>query len=139
HTRSKRDWSSDVCSSDMVVANNFMQEIYNNFIPMIEQKTGFRQADFIETMNYVYETIVDKLTKNKNVKHIDIDGDYSDIYRVAYIATNGNHEFSKLIQEIYQKTKNPNIQITMDKLPKTEYEIQNGYKFESRVLNYPAY
>lgn len=129
----------DGTTTAMVVANNFMQEIYNNFIPMIEQKTGFRQADFIETMNYVYETIVDKLTKNKNIKHIDIDGDYSDIYRVAYIATNGNHEFSKLIQEIYQKTNNPNIQITMDKLPKTEYEIQNGYKFESRVLNYPAY
>src|SRR5699024_11840066 len=30
HTRSKRDWSSDVCSSDLVL-NDFLDELFNQF------------------------------------------------------------------------------------------------------------
>lgn len=128
----------DGTTTAMVAANNFLRAMYTQFIPSM-RKSGFRQADFIETMNEVYIALEKHLKENDHVQHIDIAGDFSDIYKVAYIATNGNHEFAKIIQEIYQKTGNPNIQVTMDKNSETTCEIQQGYKFDARVLNFPVY
>lgn len=129
----------DGTTTAMVVANNFLREIYTTLIPKIEEHSGFRQADFIESMNYIYELLTDNLLKNPNVQRINLNGDFSDIYKIAYIATNGNSEFASIIQNIYKETSNPNIQISMEKQPKTTYEIQKGYKFDARVLKYSAY
>ena len=128
----------DGTTTAMVAANNFLRQMYMEFIPKIE-KDGFRQADFIDTMNEFYTYIERELRNNKNIQKIDDSGDFSDIYQIAYVATNGNHEFAEIIQKIYQETNNPNIQVTLDKNSETTYEIQQGYKFDARTLNYPAY
>lgn len=130
----------DGTTTAMVAANQFMYELYYNFMNKIKNTSqSFRQADFINSMNLIYEELTNALRNNPNIHMIDTDGDFYDIFKVAYIATNGNVHFAKLIQEIYQETKNPNIQITLDKGAETTIEIQRGYKFDSRVLNYPAY
>lgn len=130
----------DGTTTAMVAANHFIQELYYNFMNHLNEKNEpFRQATFIESMKYIYELLEKSLRNNPNIQRIDVDGDYSDIYKIAYIATNGNNEFASLIQEAYKTTHNPNIQVSLDKGATTTLEIQKGYKFDSRVLNYPAY
>ena len=128
----------DGTTTAMVAANNFLRQMYTEFIPKVKD-AGFRQADFIDTMNEVYANLEEALKTNKFIQRINTDGDFSDIYKIAYIATNGNIEFATIIQKIYHETNNPNIQVSMDKNATTTYEIQKGYKFDARVLNFPAY
>ena len=128
----------DGTTTAMVAANNFLRQMYTEFIPNVN-KSGFRQADFINTMNEAYAALEHTLKNNENIQRIDEEGDFFDIYKVAYVATNGNHEFAEIIRNIYKETHNPNIQVTMDKDSETTYEIQQGYKFDARTLNFPAY
>lgn len=99
----------------------------------------FRQADFLRLLNEVTEEIVTELKASKYVKKIDIDGDFSDIYKIANISSNGNHELSSMIQEIYQKTQNPNIYVTLDSSDKLSYEVQDGYKMDCLPINQKGY
>ena len=101
--------------------------------------TDFRQADFIEEFKEFAKDLENELRENSNIIRINQDGNYKDIYNVAYISTNGNEKFSEIIRDIYTITNNPNIQVKMEKIPETTYEIQKGYKFDARVLNYPVY
>ena len=103
------------------------------------KSNDFRQADFLRSLNEITEEIVDELKQSKYVKKINIDGDFSDIYKIANISSNGNHELSSMIQEIYQKTQNPNIYVTLDSSDKLTYEIQDGYKMDCLPLNQKAY
>ena len=128
----------DGTTTAMVAANNFLRQMYTQFIPKVQQE-GFRQADFISTVDKVYNLLEFKLRTNDNIQHINDEGDFSDIYKVAYVATNGNHNFAEIIQNIYRETHNPNIQVTMDKDSDTTYEVQQGYKFDARTLNFPIY
>jgi len=99
----------------------------------------FRQADFLRLLNDVTEEIVTALKQSKYVKKIDIDGDFSDIYKIANISSNGNHELSRMIQEIYQKTQNPNIYVSLDASDRLSYEIQTGYKLDCNPINQKGY
>ena len=130
----------DGTTTAMVAANFFISALYDGFIKKLTaDKKVFRQADFIEAMNKVYQDTENYLKTNKFVRQVDMDGDFSDIYRIAYIATNGNEEFSHTIQKIYQETKNPHIQVDMDPTgADTSYTIQKGYKFDAHVLNFDA-
>ena len=129
----------DGTTTAMVAANNFLRIMYTEFMPNILEKGSFRQADFIDTMNRISTNLEEALLNNPDIMRIDPDGDFSDIYKIAYVATNGNHEFASIIQQIYQETHNPNIQVAMDKSPVTKHEIQQGYKFDARTLNFPVY
>ena len=99
----------------------------------------FRQADFLRLLNEVTEEIVTELKQSKYVKKIDIDGDFSDIYKIANISSNGNEELSRMIQEIYQKTQNPNIYVTLDASDRLSYEVQDGYKLDCFPINQKGY
>ena len=129
----------DGTTTAMVVANNFLKELYTEFIPKVKQEGSFRQADFVETMIKTSKVLEDKLKSNSNIKIIDSEGDFHDIWKIAYVATNGNKNFANIIQSIYQETKNPNIQVVMDKVADTNYEIQKGYRFEAKTLNFRYY
>lgn len=130
----------DGTTTAMVAANYFVQLISKWINDQLESEhTTFRQADFLEAIRRIHDIASNMLRENPNIQRIDMNGDFSDIRRIAYIATNGNDEISDMIQKIYQDTKNPNINVQMDKVPKTVYDLQVGYKFDARVLNYRAY
>jgi chaperonin GroEL (HSP60 family) len=129
----------DGTTTAMVAANNFLKMMYTRFIPGVEEKGGFRQADFVETMNRIYEIIELKLKTNPNIKQVNVGEGYNDIWKIAYVATNGNKHFADIIQTIYQETDNPHIHVSLDKVSETTYEIQKGYKFDARTLNFPLY
>lgn len=130
----------DGTTTAMVATSAFLDYLYNTMIPSLEAAGDYRQADIIETMNKVSRDLTESLKNSPNVQHIDPDGDFEDIYKIAYIATNGNAEFSKMIQEIYQKTKNPNIRIEIDNgAPETTYQIEKGYRFDCKPIAFQSY
>ena len=99
----------------------------------------FRQAEFLSTLNDVVDELESAIAESKYVRKIDMNGDYSDIRKIAYVASNGNEAMSKMIQEIYQKTNNPNIYVTLDPSEKLSYEIQNGYKLDCKPIQQKLY
>ena len=130
----------DGTTTAMVATSAFLEYLYDHMIPNLEAQHLYNQSDIVYTMNQVTDEIAKKLKENSNVKHIDPDGDFSDINRIAYIATNGNYKFAKMIQEIYQKTKNPNIRIEIDNgAPETTYQIEKGYRFDCKPIAFNSY
>ena len=130
----------DGTTTAMVAANNFLNAMYKDFMPKALKEGAFRQADFVAAMNRVAKDVETALTSNDHMQMIDTEGNFDDIYKIAYVATNGNAEFAQMIQEVYQKTNNPNIQVVMDRsIPETKSEIQTGYRFDARTLNFPIY
>lgn len=99
----------------------------------------FRQSEFIETLNRIKEDIIQTLKESKYVRKIHPDGDFNDIYKIAYVSSNGNRQLSEIIREIYQKTQNPNIYVTLDSSTKLSYEIQTGYKLDCLPVNQRVY
>lgn len=129
----------DGTTTAMITATNFLNLMYGEFIPRIEKDQKFRQADFIAASNRMASKIESELRSDKYMTAIDHDGDFSDIYKIAYIATNGNAEFAAMIQEAYQKTRNPYIRLVTDSIPETKMTTQDGYRFDCRVLNHKYY
>lgn len=130
----------DGTTTAMVATSAFLEYLYDEMIPFLKKKGDYRQADIVDKMNEVSKNLTEALRSSKNVCHIDPEGDFDDIYKVAYIATNGNHEFSKMIQEIYQQTKNPNIRIEIDNgAPETTYKIEKGYRFDCKPIAFQNY
>ena len=122
----------DGTTSAMVGANYFLQAIHE----MIKNEPGFRQATFIEVVEEVAKEISDRIRTSNRIKKIESPKDSHDI---AYIATNGNEKFSKIIEAIYTETDNPNIHVTLDSTDEVSYEIQTGYKFDAGTLNFNVY
>ena len=131
----------DGTTTAQVATSYFLTEFYEHLLPLLQNgKKSFSQAEFIAAMNKVTEDLCTKLRRNPNIHKIDRDGDFSDIYRVAYIATNGNHEFAQMIQNIYQTTKNPNIRVEIDGgSPVTKAITEKGYRFDCKVISYRNY
>lgn len=130
----------DGTTTAMVATSAFLEYLYDSMIPSLEKLGDYRQADIIDTMSSVTKELTEYLKNSPNVQHIDPDGEFEDIYKIAYIATNGNSSFSSMIQEIYQKTKNPNIRIEIDNgAPETTYKIEKGYRFDCKPIAFQNY
>lgn len=124
----------DGTTSSFIGATIFMHKIIE-----FMQSYNFRQTEFLSDLNEAVDSIISDLENSKYVKKIDITGDFSDIYKIANIASNGNSELSKMIQDIYTQTQNPNIYVEFDMGHKLFYEIQKGYKFDCRPINQKGY
>ena len=91
----------DGTTSAFVGANIFIHKILEHLDGKI-----IRQADFLNDLNYVVNDIVDRLKASKYVRHIQMGGDYNDIYELALIASNGNEQLANAICDIYRATDN---------------------------------
>lgn len=124
----------DATTSATIGANEFMR------ILMEYQEThDFRQSEFLAELKEVTAEIISTLEASKYVHIIDKDGDFSDIHKIAAIASNGNEELATGIQNVYKETKNPNIYVTLDTGNGISYDIQSGYRFDCKPLNIKAY
>lgn len=124
----------DGTTSAFIGANIFM-----HLIEDYKKRKSFRQSEFLETLKTVSEEVVEALKNSQYVKKIDLDGDFSDIYKIAYVSSNGNAELSRMIQEIYKETKNPNIYVSLDSSLKLSSQIQSGYKLDCNPINQKVY
>lgn len=126
----------DGTTSALVGANAFLKQILEY---QEDVQGNFRQSEFVGVLEKMKDVIVDNIKNSPEIKNIDKLGDFSDIKKIAMIASNGNDKLSSIIQKIYQDTNNPNMYVTLDRGDDLSYEIQRGYKFESLSLNHPAY
>lgn len=125
-------------STTALVGANIFLHLLLDFLDSEEGKK-IRQAEFVDTLAEVQDEIIEKLLSSDEVHRINRDGDFSDIYKVAMISSNGNEKLSRIIQNIYSETHNQNIYITMDRGTELSYEIQKGYKYEATTLNHEIY
>src|SRR5699024_11553969 len=91
HTRSKRDWSSDVCSSDLDVANEV--HIHPNYLSEMLRKK--QQMTFLEivTMMRMEKAVKLIVHSNKSIKEI--------AHLVGY---NDRKYFTQLFKKYYHYT-----------------------------------
>lgn len=130
----------DGTTTAMVATSAFLEQMNLKLIPNLKKLGNFSQADIIENMTSACQALITELESSSNVQHIDISGDFKDINKIAYIATNGNQNFANIIQMIYSKTKNPNIRIEIDNgAPITSYQIEKGYRFDCKPIAFGNY
>ncbi len=126
----------DGTTTAIVAANKFIKE-FRTLVDDIrkDKKSMFhnlRQADLLKAINETANNIINELKSEDRVKHIQTP---DDVYKIAYISTNGNAEVSELIKKIYEETSNPNIHVSLNVGGETRYEIENGYKLDAKLLN----
>src|SRR5699024_6821639 len=69
HTRSKRDWSSDVCSSDLV---GIMESTYVNYVTINTYKEHYNNIKVRKAMNHeIYKEAYIKVVKNGYAQESD--------------------------------------------------------------------
>ena len=126
----------DGTTTAIVAANKFIK-VFREWIDDVRKDKantfhGIRQADLLSTITDTANAIIEELQSEKRVKRIQ---NADDIYKIAYISTNGNESISNMIKEIYEATQNPNIHVTLNTGGGTRYEIENGYKLDAVLMN----
>lgn len=115
----------DGTTTSIVAANNLLQE-FN----VLRQHTRMKPKKFINLLNKAVTDLVSVLTSNATPIDKEEETDFSKIYDLAYISTNGDEEISSIIQTIYKETRNPSIYYTTSKTNRTSYEVVKGYKMQ---------
>lgn len=123
----------DNTTGAFVAANKFMHIVIDRILTK-----DYRQADVINMIKEIGEEIIQKIESSKFVKHCT-DENYESIRKVAWVSSNGNDELADMIQDIYKKTGNPNIYVTLDPRTTMSYEIQEGYKYDCNPLQQRLY
>ena len=107
-----------------IVAANQLLKVMNEFSHI----SNLRPKDFLDGLNGVVADIVDKI--HDNAIQIDREGTLDEIYNLAMVSTNGEHEIADMIRTIYKETENPAIEFNKAKSNETTYEIVDGYKLQ---------
>lgn len=96
-------------------------------------KHNIRSKTLLDKLNKASELISERI-KSKATQ-INRDGDFSEIYNLAFISTNENEEIARLIQQAYQATGSPSIKYALSRTTKNELEIVDGYQFKMSWLD----
>lgn len=130
----------DGTTSALTGANVFLHAILSKLGDPASALYNMRQSDILDIIEDTKDKIVEALRESPEIRRIQPeDNDFEDIYKIAYISSNGNEELSSIIQNIYKETKNPNIYVTLDAGDTLDYEIQEGYKYDGNILNHKVY
>ena len=117
----------DGSTSSIVAANNLLDKLNNDDV-----LSTMRPKEFIDILDECVDIISKEIYKNAN--KVDTES-FDEIYKLAYISTNGDEEISNIIRDIYKQTKNPSIDYVKSKDETTRYEIVNGYKADIGYLD----
>lgn len=130
----------DGTTTAMVCTSNFLKYMNEKLLPELGNHPSYSQALLLDGMKEAAANIEEAILKSPNIIYVDPAGDFKEIYNVAKIATNGNVNYAKFIQEIYQETGNPNIRVEIDKSsPETSYAIETGYRFDCPTIGFRNY
>lgn len=135
------DKVGDGTTTAMVTADHFM-DCLSDALEKDEMMSRYRQADIVAALNDIRDWVIKDLEEHAiqiAPSADDPDPDFKSIYDVAYISSNGNEKLSRMMQEIYKKTKNPNILVDMDGGKDISYEIQTGYRLDCSFLMHERY
>lgn len=123
----------DNTTGAFVAAVKFMHIVINRILTQ-----NYRQADVVNKIKEIGDRIIEEIENSKYVRHCT-DPSYDDIHMIASVSSNGNEELAGMIQDIYKKTGNPNIYVTLDPRTTMSYEIQEGYKFDCNPIQQRLY
>lgn len=132
-SRKLNDRVGDGTTTALVAACHFIQTLNN------EELAKFRQKEIIEALEHIAQLFEANLQNEKYIRKIDSEGDFSEIYKIAELSTNGNKKVAGIIHDIYKVTKNPQIHVAIDQCVDVEYAITNGFKLDARLINHEAY
>lgn len=109
------------------------KEVYEELLQVSKENRQYRPR-------VIQKKIVDLSKRiSKEIKKISTpinrDGDFSDIYKLALISTNDNHEIAALLQEAYQKVKSTNIRFVHSRTNESSLEIIEGYQSKIRFTS----
>lgn len=110
----------DGSTTSIIAAGN----LYDN-ISWYENEFNLRPKEFMDVFNSCINKVIEYIYNN--AKSVD-KNKFDDIYKLAYISTNGDSSISNIIKDIYIKTNNPAIQYVKSNTNETRYEIINGYR-----------
>lgn len=123
----------DNTTGAFVAAVKFMHIVIDRILTK-----NYRQADVVNKIKEIGDRIIEELENSKYVHHCT-STEYDDIHMIASVSSNGNTELADMIRDIYKKTNNPNIYVTLDPRTKMSYEIQEGYKFDCNPIQQRLY
>jgi len=111
----------DGSTTSIVAADSILKELkaHESII------NKMRPKEFMATLQNCVNYLVDEIYNNAKKVNRDT---FEDIYKLAYISTNGDDQISKIIQDIYIKTNNPSIEYIKSKTDQTTYEVLDGYR-----------
>lgn len=113
----------DGTTTATIAADQLLQKINEN-----EELNKIRPKEFMDLLNKAIELICS--TIQKNAIEIDKEGDLNEIYKLAYVSTNGDSNIAEMIRTIYKETGNSAIEYNKSKSNNTTYEIVDGYKMK---------
>lgn len=129
----------DGTTSALIGANYFMHAILDEMKRENSPLHNIRQADLLHHIEKIRDIIAVSVDSSEDIYHINMDGDFRDVYDIAHVASNRNDKLAHIIQKIYQETKNPNIFVTLDAGDNLDYKIQDGFKYDGKVLDQNKY
>lgn len=132
------DKVGDGTTTAMIAADHFMSAMTDTF----GGNTRYRQKDVVDALNIIRDGLIDELKENAiqiAPAPDDENPSFSAIYDVAFTSSNGNTKLATIMQEIYQKTKNPNVMVDMEGSQDLSYEIQSGYRLDCSDLMHERY
>lgn len=126
------DKVGDGTTTAMVVADHFIRILSDH-----EELSTYRQKDVTDALIDVASQVTFYL--RESAIHIEPapteeNPKFNEIYDVAMVSSNGNPQLAAIMQEIYQKTRNPNVMVDTNGGITTTYEIQNGYRLDVNFL-----
>lgn len=113
----------DGSTSSIIAAS----KILKNLVKHSKELQHIRPKELMELLNSTAEEIAAYIYKS--AKKVDRET-FDEIYKLAYISTNGNDLLANMIREIYVSTKNPTIEHRPSRTEKMYYEIIEGYKLD---------
>lgn len=119
----------DGTTTSFIGATLFMRKVLDYL-----KDNEVRQGDFLKCVDNIIKELSKKLLHSKYVRHIDPDGDFSDIFQIAKVSSNGDTKIAEFLKEIYHETKNPNIYIEISSNKQSSFEIQTGYKINCNPI-----
>lgn len=117
----------DGSTSSMIASDKLIKRIEEDKV-----LSSIRPKEFLNKLDACVEKITEQLLKDS----VKITDDALDrVYDVAMVSTNGDTKISSMIKEIYEKTKNPSIEIVKGKTADAYHEIIEGYQIRCSYLD----
>jgi len=113
----------DGSTSSIVAANQLLKTIESD--PVLSK---IRPKDLIDSLTKVAERISVEILKRSKKIDIETTEGLNEIYKLAFVSTNGDDKIARMIREIYEKTKNPSIEYVKSRTNRTFFEIIDGYQ-----------
>lgn len=126
------DKVGDGTTTAMVVADHFIRILNGH-----KEMGNYRQKDVTDALIDVTARVTQYLRENAiriDPSPTELNPTYDEIYDVAMVSSNGNTQLAKIMQTIYQKTRNPNVMVDTNGGITTTYEIQDGYRLDVNFL-----